>query len=278
MSTITTSEIYTLRKQTGAGILDCKKALVEAEGNFEKAIEILRKKGQKIAAQRSDREANEGAVIAKSSKDNKKGIIIVLNSETDFVAKNDEFLSLANKIADIAVKEFPSNKEKLLKLKFDDKLTIEEKITELIGKIGEKIELSYYDKIESNYVCTYIHPGNRLATIVGFNKSGDNKIKDAAKQIAMQIAAMAPIAVDKENVPKEIIDKEIEIGKEQARAEGKPEHILEKIALGKLNKFFKENTLLNQDFVRDTKKTVRQYLKEIDKDLNVTEFKRIHLS
>lgn len=274
---ITASDINTLRKQTGAGMMDCKKALTEANGDFEKAIELLRKKGQKLAAKRSDREAAEGVVIARSNADSTQGIIICLNCETDFVAKNDDFVGFAEQIADIALKNQPSTLEDLKKLPFDDKVSIEEKILENITKIGEKVELSGYEKIESETVYAYIHPGNRVGSVVGVTKSNE-AAQAVAKDLALQVAAMAPIALDKDGVPDDMIQKEIEIGKEQARAEGKPEQILEKIAMGKLNKFYGEVTLLNQAFINDGKKTVKQYLQEIDKDLTVKGFKRFSLS
>ncbi len=274
MTQISASEVSKLRKLTGAGMMDCKKALEEANGDIEKAIEIIRKKGQAVATKRADREASEGAVLAKTNEDNTKGVIIALNCETDFVAKNSDFLNLANEILDIALKKFPINLEELKNLSFGS-VSINEKITELIGIIGEKIELSYYDKVEAPMVISYIHQGNKLATLVAFNKKVDNQV---AKDIAMQVAAMNPIAIDVDDVPQDIIEKEKEIGKEQARREGKPENILDKIAEGKLNKFFQESTLLNQEFTKDSKKTVRQYLESVDKEIKVLSFKRYSLT
>ncbi len=274
---ITASDVNSLRQQTGLGMMDCKKALVEAEGNFEKAIEILRKKGQKVAANRTDKEAKEGLVIAKSTADGKRGVILTLNCETDFVAKTDGFISIAHKIAEIAVEKAPKTTEELKNLSFNGNgQTILDRITEEIGKIGEKIEISAFYILEAEKVFGYNHPGNKVASIVGLNKGGEN-IQEVAKDVAMQIAAMAPIAIDKNDVPKEIIEKEIEIGKEQARTEGKPEQMLEKIALGKLVRFYKDYTLLNQDFIKDNKKTVAQYLKESENGLTVTSFKRLAL-
>jgi elongation factor Ts len=275
MATINAADVAKLRRITLAGMMDCKKALEESDGNFDKAIEIIRKKGQAVANKRADREAGEGAVLAKSAPSGKSGAIIVLNSETDFVAKNAEFLKLANSILDIALANSPATLEDLKGLKLDG-TKIGEKIIEYIGVIGEKIELSYYEKIEAAHVQAYIHPGNRLATLVGFTKAGADT--QFYKDIAMQIAAMNPVAVDKEDVKAETIAQEIEIGKEQARREGKPEEMLEKIAQGKLSKFFKESTLLNQDFVKDNKMTIRQYLQSVDKDMKVTEFKRYTLN
>ncbi len=275
MATISAADVAKLRKVTLAGMMDCKKALEEAEGNFDKAIEIIRKKGQAVASKRADREAAEGVVLSKTTPDGKLGAIIVLNSETDFVAKNNDFIGLANKIIDSALNNKPSDIDALKALPIDGVKT-EDKVVEFIGIIGEKLELSYYDKIEAPYVQAYIHPGNKLATLVGFNKTGlDIQIY---KDVAMQVAAMNPVAVDKDDVTQEVISQEIEIGKEQARRDGKPEELLEKIAQGKLGKFFKENTLLNQEFIKDNKLTVSQYLKSADKDLTVTSFKRYTLN
>ena len=278
MTKITAAEVNKLRKQTGAGMMDCKKALVESEGDFDKAVELLRKKGQKVAAKRGDREASEGLVIATTSGDAKRGAIITLNCETDFVAKNADFAAFANSIAKAAVDNAPANIDELKALPYEGNgITIGEKITEQIGVIGEKIDVGSYGLIEAALVVGYNHPGNQVASIVGVNKDGENSAT-AAKDVAMQAAALAPIALDKDQVSQEVIDKEIEIGKEQARSEGKPEQILEKIAMGKLNKFFKENTLMNQEFFKDNKKSVSQYLKEVDAELTVTDFKRFSLS
>lgn len=258
-------------------MMDCKNALVESAGDFEKAIEILRKKGQKVAANRTDKEAKEGLVVAKSASDGKRGVILTLNCETDFVAKTEGFGAMVNKIADIAVENGVKSAGDLVNFSFaGNGQTIKDRITEEIGKSGEKMELSAYFLVEAEKVVAYNHPGNKVASIVGLNKSGD-KIQDAAKDVAMQIAAMSPIAIDKDDVPKDVIEKEIEIGKEQARAEGKPEQMLEKIALGKLTRFYKDYTLLNQDFIKDNKKTVGQYLKETENGLTVTSFKRLAL-
>ncbi|MCD4790561.1 MAG: translation elongation factor Ts [Bacteroidales bacterium] len=274
MANITATEVNKLRKMTGAGMMDCKRALVESEGDFEKAIDILRKKGQKVASKRADKETNEGIVLAKTTNDKKFAAVIMLSCETDFVAKNKEFVEFANKIIDLALIQKPKSLDEIKALELDGR-SIAEGVTELVGKTGERMDLAYYEFIEAANVTAYNHQGNRLATILGLNK--DNGLQDIGRELAMQVAAMNPVAVDKDDVPQEVIDKEIEIGKEQARQEGKPEKILEKIAMGKLNKFFKENTLLNQDFVRDTKKTVAQYLKEIDPELKVTGFKRLML-
>lgn len=275
MANISTAEVARLRKVTLAGMMDCKKALEESEGDFEKAIEIIRKKGQAVASKRADREATEGVVLAKTDAGNKTGVMTVLNSETDFVAKNAEFISLANKILDIAVAKKPADLEALKALPFD-KVNVGDKVIEFLGIIGEKLELSYYEKIEAAHVQAYIHSGNRLATLVGFNKAGLDM--QVYKDVAMQVAAMNPVSVDKGDVPEKVIAQEIEIGKEQARRDGKPEEMLEKIAQGKLGKFFKESTLLNQEFVKDNKMTIRQYLQSVDKELTVTAFKRYTLN
>jgi elongation factor Ts len=275
MAAINAADVAKLRRVTLAGMMDCKKALEESEGNFEKAIEIIRKKGQAVANKRADKEASEGVVLSRTSSDAKLGAIIVLNSETDFVAKNADFLALANKILDVALAKNPANLDELKSLPMDGG-KVGDKVTEYVGIIGEKLDLSYFEKIEAAHVQAYIHPGNRLATLVGFTKAGADV--QVYKDIAMQIAAMNPVAVDKDFVPESVIAQEIEIGKEQARRDGKPEEMLEKIAQGKLVKFFKESTLLNQDFVKDNKMTIKQYLHSVNKELTVTEFKRFTLN
>jgi elongation factor Ts len=275
MAVISSADVAKLRRVTLAGMMDCKKALEEADGNFDKAIEIIRKKGQAVANKRADRDATEGVVLAKTTTDSKLGALIVLNSETDFVAKNADFMALATKILDIALATKPASLDEL-KAQPLDGVKIGDKVLEYVGVIGEKLELSYYEKVEAAHVQAYIHPGNRLATLVGFTKDGlDIQVY---KDIAMQIAAMNPVAVDKDFVSEAVIAQELEIGKEQARREGKPEEMLDKIAQGKLAKFFKESTLLNQDFVKDNKMTIKQYLQSIDKSLTVTEFKRYTLN
>jgi len=268
MAEISAADVMKLRKATGAGMMDCKAALQESNGDFEVAIDTIRKKGQLVANKRADREATEGAIIAKSV--GSKGAVISLNCETDFVAKNENFVAFAHSILDLAIEKLPADLDALKALSFEGK-TVEEKITEQIGIIGEKLELAFYGKIEAAEVVAYIHTGNKLSTLVGFNKKVNTQV---GKDVAMQIAAMAPVAVDNANVPAELIAREKEIGREQARLEGKPENMLDKIAEGKLNKFFKDYTLLNQDFTKDSKKTVRQYLKESDAELTVTEFFR----
>ncbi|HLO58203.1 MAG TPA: translation elongation factor Ts [Bacteroidales bacterium] len=271
---ITAAEVAKLRKMTGAGMMDCKSALEESNGDFEKAVEIIRKKGQLVASKRADRDAMEGVVIAKTNSNATFGALIVLNCETDFVAKNENYIKLAESILDAAVQNKPADLEALKNIKLDGR-GIGERVTEQIGIIGEKLELSYYEKIEAAQVVPYIHPGNRLATLVGLSKAIDVKV---GRDIAMQVAAMNPVAVDKADVPPSVIEKEKEIGREQARNEGKAENMLDKIAEGKLNKFFKESTLLNQEFTKDSTKTVRQYLQEVDKDVKVTGFMRYSLN
>jgi elongation factor Ts len=273
---ISAAEVNKLRKQTGAGMMDCKKALVEAEGDFDKAVDILRKKGQKVAAKRSEREATEGVVLAGKTEDGTHGAIIVVNCETDFVAKNEDFTKFAETILKIALDKKPADLVALKALPFNDSMTVEEKITEQTGVIGEKIELSSYDTVDADSVVAYIHPGNKLASVVGLNKSGD--FSEVGKDVAMQVAAMAPVALDKDSVPQDVIQKEIEVGKDLAIQEGKPDELGEKIAMGRLNKFFQENTLLNQAFIKDNKKSIKQYLGEAEDGLSVTSFKRFSLS
>ena len=275
MAAINAADVAKLRRVTLAGMMDCKKALEESDGNFDKAIEIIRKKGQAVANKRADKEASEGVVLSKVSSDGKTGAIMVLNSETDFVAKNADFMALANKILDIAVTKIPANLDELKSLQMDGG-KVGDKVVEYVGIIGEKLDLSYFEKIEAAYVQAYIHPGNRLATLVGFTKAGVDV--QVYKDVAMQIAAMNPVAIDKDFVPESVIAQEIEIGKEQARRDGKPDDMLEKIAQGKLSKFFRESTLLNQDFVKDNKMTIRQYLQSVNKELTVTDFKRYTLN
>lgn len=272
---ITASEVNKLRQQTGAGMMDCKKALEESNGDFEKAIDFLRKKGQKVAANRADRDAKEGLVLAKTTADGKRGVLLVVNCETDFVAKNDDFGVFANTVLAAAVEKNPADIDSLKALSFNSEITIADKFIEQIGKIGEKIDIGSYQVITGETVFGYNHPGNRLACIVAFNKTVSEEV---AKNVAMQVAAMAPVALDKDDVSTEMLERELEIAREQIRAEGKPEDMVEKIAQGKVNKFYKESTLLNQEFIKDNKQTIRQYLQSIDKDLTVTAFKRYSLS
>lgn len=273
MANITAADVNKLRQQTGSGMMDCKKALVEAEGDFEKAVEILRKKGQKVAANRADRESTEGAVIAVVNDAQTSGAIVSLNCETDFVAKNDSFVALAQEFAQLALRH--SSKESFLKAKFNN-LTVEEKLIEQTGVIGEKIEIGDFRKLEAPFVGFYIHAGNKIATLVGLSEAVSNA-ENIAKDVAMQVAAMNPIALDESSVDQTVIDKEIEIAKEQLRAEGKPEAMLDNIAKGKLNRFFKDNTLVKQDFIKDNKTSVADYVKTGGANLKVTGFERVSL-
>lgn len=273
---ITAQDVNKLRQMTGAGMMDCKKALTESDGDFEKAIEILRKKGQKVSASRSDRETTEGSVFVRTNDSNTKAVLISLTCETDFVAKNEEFVKLGNTIIDLAFAKSPASVEDLKALKAGD-LTVDEKIVELVGKIGEKLEISAYEVMEAETVVSYIHAGSKLGVLVALKGGNSADVIDAGRDVGMQIAAMNPIAVDQNSVDKAVIEKEIEIGKDIARQEGKPEEMVEKIALGKLNKFFKESTLLSQAFVKDNSKTIAQYLDSVQKGLTVTSFKRISI-
>lgn len=276
MSTVTISaaDVNKLRLSTGAGMMDCKKALIETNGDFEAAIDVLRKKGQKVAANRADRAASEGCVLSKVSADKKFGVVLSLNCETDFVAKNEGFVSLANSFIDLALSKKVKSVEEFSQLDFNG-IKVADKLIEQTGVIGEKIEIGTYEILEAEFIGTYIHAGNRLAVIVAFNKATDD---ETGKQVSMQVAAMNPIAIDEKSVPKEVVDREIEVGKDLAIQEGKPAEMAEKIAMGRLNKFYKESTLLNQEFVRDNKLTIKQFLTSVDKDLTATAFKRVSLS
>lgn len=274
---ITASDVNKLRQITGAGMMDCKKALTESNGDFEAAVDYLRKKGQKVASNRADRDAKEGVVLAKVTPDGKHGAIVCLNCETDFVAKNDDFVKLTTSLLDLAIEKNPSNIESFMALPMGNG-TVADIITDNIGRIGEKLELSRYETVDAESVVAYIHPGNRLATLVGVNKTSADGIYEASRNVAMQVAAMAPVALDKDDVDTETLNRELEIAKEQIRAEGKPEEMVEKIALGKLNKFYKESTLLNQEFIKDNKFNVSQYLDSVEKGLTVKAFRRVALS
>ncbi len=270
----TTADVVKLRKATGAGMMDCKNALTEADGNFDRAVEIIRERGKLVASKRADRDATEGVVLAKATADGKFGAIVVLNCETDFVAKNENFIAFTSKILDVALENKPASLEALKELVMDGR-TIGAQVIEQTGIIGEKLDLSYYGKVDAEMVVPYIHPGNKLATLVGLNKTvADVQV---GKDVAMQVAAMNPVAVNRESVPQATIEKELEIAKEKFRLEGKPEAMLDKIAQGALQKWFKESTLLEQDFIKDNKMTVSQYLTSIDKSLTVTAFDRYGL-
>jgi len=281
MSTVTISaaDVNKLRQQTGAGMMDCKKALTETNGDFEAAIDFLRKKGAKVAASRQDRENNEGVVIARTSTDGKRGVIIELNCETDFVAKNAEFIAFANQIANEAVEKNPANVDALNQLSIDqdaNRVKIGDAIIDKTGKIGEKIGISKYEIVEGEKVIAYIHGNFRLAVLVALSSNAAGA-EEAGKDVAMQIAAMNPVAIDKDGVDATTINRELEIAKEQTRLEGKPEEMVEKIAAGRLNRFYKDSTLLNQEFVKDPSKSVAQFLSTVEKGLTVTAFKRIAL-
>ncbi len=272
MTKITAAQVNELRKATGAGMMDCKNALVEAEGDFEKAVEILRKKGQKVAAKRADRESSEGAVIAQVNGENNTGVIVSLNCETDFVAKNESFVNLAKELAEIALKH--ESLDSLLTAEYNG-ISVSEKLIEQTGVIGEKLEIGKFKKLEAPYVGSYIHAGNKIATLVGLSANVENA-SVAAKDVAMQAAAMNPIALDETAVDASIVEKEIEIAKDQLRAEGKPEEMLDNIAKGKLKRFFKDNTLVNQSFIKDGKISVADYVKSFG-DVSITGFERVAL-
>ena len=276
MSTISAADVNKLRQMTGAGMMDCKKALTETNGDFDAAVDFLRKKGAKVSAARADRDAKEGAIIAKTSADNKLGIIIQLSCETDFVAKNEDFVKFANSIADLALANKPANADALKALDLGGQ-ALSERLMEQVGKIGEKIDVVKYEIVEANNVVAYIHGSNRLGVLVAMNNAPTESNLAAGRDAAMQVAALNPAAVDKDGVDSTVLEREMEIAKDQIRAEGKPENMIEKIAQGKLAKFYKENTLLNQEFVKDGSLTVAQMLDKAEKGLTVTLFKRISL-
>ena len=276
MSKISVADIQKLREATGAGMMDCKKALEESAGDFEAAQDYLRKKGIAKAAKREDREASEGVVIAQTNANQTRGVIVALNCETDFVARNENFIAMTQKMADIALENFPETLEALLALSYEGAVTIGEKIGEQNGIIGEKIEMSRYEPLTGAQILTYNHSNNKRSVVVALNKR-ENAFEQAGRDVAMQIAAMNPVSVSKDDVDPKIIEKEIEIGKELARNEGKSEEMLEKIAMGRLNKFFQENTLLSQKYVKNNDQTVQQYLQSLDKELTVTAFKMVAL-
>jgi elongation factor Ts len=276
MVQITAADVNKLRQITGAGMMDCKKALVEAEGDFDAAIDILRKKGQKVAANRADRESTEGVVIATTNANATGGYLVRVNCETDFVAKNEGYVNMAKTILNAALAADAADKDAVLALSYDGAMTIGEKLIEQTGVIGEKIELGAYERVAGALVASYIHAGSKLATLVAVSSAGEG-VASAARDVAMQVAAMNPVSVDANSVPAEIVAKELEVGKELARQEGKPEAMLDKIAEGRLKKFFRESTLMEQDFIKDSKKSIAQYLNEVEKGLVVTAFKRVGL-
>ena len=273
MSKISAADVNKLRKATGAGMMDCKKALVEAEGDFDSAVEILRKKGQKVAANRADRDSSEGAVIARVNDEATVGVIVSVNCETDFVAKNESYVSLANQLADLALGH--DSLDSFLAADFIG-MSVADKLTEQTGVIGEKIEIGGFERLEGAFVGSYIHAGNKIATLTSLS-AGVDGAAEAAKNVAMQAAAMNPIALNEEGVDAATVEKEIEIAKDQLRQEGKPEAMLDNIAIGKLKRFFKDNTLVNQAYIKDAKQSVSDYVKSVDAGLSVTGFKRLAL-
>ncbi len=273
---ISAQDVNKLRQMTGAGMMDCKKALTEANGDFEAAIDNLRKKGQKVSASRSDRNTTEGSVFVNTKADGTEATLVALGCETDFVAKNESFVALGNTVLEAAVKNQPATIEALLALPIDS-LSVADHLTDLMGKIGEKIEVVAYEKVKGEKVTTYIHSNGKLGVLVALVGANGTDVTEIGKDVAMQIAAMKPVAIDKDGVDAKTVEREIEIGKEQARAEGKPEAMLEKIAQGKLQKFYKDNTLLNQEFVKDNLKTIRQLLESTSKGLTVSDFKLVKI-
>jgi elongation factor Ts len=276
MTNISAAEVNKLRQMTGAGLMDCKKALAETGGDFDQAVDYLRKKGAKISANRADREAKEGAVIAITNESRNCGVIVEMNCETDFVAKNEGFVALATEIANIALTNKPASLEALRALPFGS-VTIADRLLDEVAKIGEKIDVNKYELVEGSNVVSYIHGSNRMGVLVELNNAPSDDNFAAGKDVAMQIAAMNPVAVNKEEVDATTVERELEIGREQARAEGKPEAMLDKIAQGKLEKFYKESTLLAQEFVKDSSKNVAKYLEGVEGGLTVVRFKRVML-
>ena len=273
MSKISATDVNKLRKATGAGMMDCKKALVEAEGDFDTAVEVLRKKGQKVAANRADRDSSEGAVIARVNDDATVGVIVSVNCETDFVAKNESYVTLSNQLADVALAH--DSLDSFLAADFNG-MSVADKLTEQTGVIGEKIEIGGFERLEGAFIGSYIHAGNKIATLTSLSAVVDGAA-EAAKNVAMQAAAMNPIALNEEGVDAATVEKEIEIAKDQLRQEGKPETMLDNIAKGKLNRFFKDNTLVNQAYIKDGKQSVNDYVKSVNAELSVTGFKRVAL-
>ena len=270
---VTLADITRLRKMCGAGMMDCKNALEEAGNDFDKAMEIIRKKGQAIAAKRSDRVASEGCVLAAENGD--FAAIVAVKCETDFVAKNADFIAMTRSFLDLAMANKPATTEEFLSLALSDGRTVVNHITDRIGVTGEKMELGFYEFVSDAATISYIHPGNKLATIVAFNKTLERQV---ARDVAMQVAAMNPVSITPAEVSQKIIDTELEIARDKARQAGKPENMLDRIAQGALQKFYKESTLLQQEFIKDSQLTIDQYLKKQDKDLTVTAFKRVTLN
>ncbi|MBO7277146.1 MAG: elongation factor Ts [Bacteroidales bacterium] len=273
MANITAAAVNELRKRTGVGMMDCKKALVECDGDMDKAIDYLREKGQKLAAKRADRDASEGAVLATVNADKTFAAVIMMNCETDFVAKNEDFVAFTREVLQTAVDAKAKSLEEVMALTING-LSVETMIVEQVAKIGEKITLSHYLPIEAAATYAYIHPGNRMASVVGLSKTGYD---EEGKEMSMQVIAGRPVALNKESVPADVIEREMEVYRGQVREEGKPENMVEKIAEGKLNKFFKESTLLSQEYTREAKVSVEEHLRKIDKDLTITAFQRAEL-
>ena len=273
MANITAAAVNELRKRTGVGMMDCKKALVECDGDMDKAIDYLREKGQKLAAKRADRDASEGAVLALVNADKTFAAVIMMNCETDFVAKNEDFVAFTREVLQTAVDAKAKSLEEVMALTING-LSVETMIVEQVAKIGEKITLSHYYPIEAVATYAYVHPGNRMASVVGLSKAGYD---EEGKEMSMQVIAGRPVALNKESVPAEVIEREMEVYRGQVREEGKPENMVEKIAEGKLNKFFKESTLLSQEYTREAKVSVEEHLRKIDKDLTITAFQRAEL-
>lgn len=271
---ISAKQVKELRELTGSGMMDCKKALAEAEGDMDKAVDILRKKGQKISAKRADREASEGAVFVFVSDDNTEGISFALNCETDFVGKNEDFIAVGNSIMEAAKASKPTNVESLTALELDGR-SISDILTDMMGKIGEKIEVSQYVRMTGEYIASYTHGNGSIGVLVNLANVNGNPVDEAGRDVGMQIASMRPVAVSEEGVDPDLVEREKQVGIDKARQEGKPEHILEKIAAGFVKKFFKDNTLLNQVFVKDSSMTVKQYLDSVSKGLTVKEFARV---
>jgi elongation factor Ts len=269
---ITAADVNKLRQATGAGMMDCKKALVETEGDFDKAVEFLRKAGQKVAAKRADNATSEGVILVDVSNGGKSAKVLAFACETEPVSKVEVFSTLGNEILQVGVKHQAKDAETLLALKLEDGRAVSEGITELIGKIGEKIIISDYKNVEGEQVVSYIHSNNKAAAIVSFENVQGADVSTLGRDVAMQIVAMKPVGLDKDSVDPAIIQKEIEIGKDQARQEGKPEAMLEKIAMGKLNKFYTENTLLNQGFIKDPSMNIAQLLEKTQKGLKISSF------
>jgi elongation factor Ts len=274
---ISAQEVNKLRQITGAGMMDCKVALTESNGDFDLAIEFLRKKGQKVSEKRADRETKEGTVFIQSNADNSLAVLVAIGCETDFVAKNDDFQNLGKEVLSVAFEKQPAGIEELKALKAGS-ITVGEKVTDLVGKIGEKIDVIAYEVLKGERVVSYIHAGSKLGVLVALKGVQGADVADAGRNVAMQIAAMNPVSVSKENVPANVIERELSIGREQAINEGKPANMIDKIAEGKLNKFFKENTLLSQTFVKDNNMTIAQYLDSVKKGLTVETFKRISVA